>query len=112
MNNTFEQNQLQLQLASGWLAKTFKNNSDVLYYLREIICDDINKNAKEFVNKNIDLKSKNINIDSLELFPYYQKDDISFKKIFDSLYNTKYWSIVSAWFTAEHKKELSNILTI
>lgn len=112
MNNKFEQNQLQLQLASGWLARTFKENTDVLYYLREIISDDIHKHAKLFVNKNIENKSNGIIIDSLELFPYYQKDDISFKEIFDSLYNTKYWSIISSWFTPEHRKELSNILTI
>jgi hypothetical protein len=109
MNNTFEQNQLQLQLASGWLAMNFKHNYDILYYLREVICDDINKDAKEFINKNIDSKLKNLNIDSLELFPYYPKHDITIENLYRSLYNTKYWSIISAWFTVEHKKELSII---
>jgi|LakMenE18May11ns_1017448.scaffolds.fasta_scaffold9844075_1 hypothetical protein len=112
MNNTFEHNQLQLQLASGWLARTFKNNSDVLYYLREIVYDDINKDAKEFVNKNINYKLKNLDIESLELFPYYPKYDITIENLYRSLFNTKYWSIVSAWFTAEHKKELSNIFAV
>jgi hypothetical protein len=107
MSNTFENNQLQLQLASGWLVKTFKDNPEILYYLREILGDDINKDAIIFVNKNIDSYSKNLGIDSLELFPYYPKYDITIEKLYKSIVKPKYWSIVSAWFTDEHKKELS-----
>jgi hypothetical protein len=111
-NKQKELNEYIPKLVTGWLAYNIvPYDFSLLVIISNILKDDNNDAAINYINYLFNHHVNNNNDLSIEYFHYYNIGNISIGKLYDIIKDTKYWEIVSPLLTNNHNDQLIKYLT-